>query len=773
MAQLGSTIRRVFGRPLGISARARWLFFWLALLNLLLGGSGPLTSARGFVLLVGLSTLLALVGSCVFVYVSGRVPLGLDLLDAVAITGLAFASPSPQTVVGYLFASIWFRGLYGSTWRSLARSGGYVAAIVASGSLLTLTSAVTDPRLAPGLALLPSLLITIVVARQLGSGLTAREQSLLRDAALSDAGARLLELPDAVAIRSLAGTAAVQICVATPGLRILTVVRGAGSLRVEGGTGGLVTVPATLPSEVLAGDPAGHELRVAERAPLDDAVGSVLEWECVRLTEHGEEAWMLAGASKAELIQAMPAVRSLANQVKLALRNSDVHTELAAQAHTDSLTGLANRGSFTDSVTSALLGTEAADIRVLFVDLDDFKDVNDVFGHRAGDELLTTVANRILSCVRPKDTCARLGGDEFAVLLRGADDVSAVYVAERIVGCVAEPIHLGRVTTQIGVSIGISAGTPNAGIEDVVHQADVAMYAAKAYGKGRVQLFDAGLLHADASRARFDKELAGAAAAGQLSVHYQPILSLPDLRCTAVEALVRWQHPIRGLLSAAEFIEAAERTGAVIEIDDFVLGQACADVAGWLDGRPDVELQLHVNISPRQLDQDCFVDNVTTRLRETGLTPGGLVVELKEAGFLNSRSTIANLRSLSAQGVGLAIDDFGTGYAPLRTLRSLPISVIKFDSTFISEALVNPVDRAVMEAIVRMSTQLGFRTIAEGVERPDQQELLRRIGPDAVQGFLYLKPVPAQQFWTWLQSNLAGPRASTGNVIDLRRPLLA
>jgi diguanylate cyclase (GGDEF)-like protein len=762
----GVGLHRLFRRPEGITESTRWLFCGLAMVSLALSLPPMLSVAAGGVLLMALSATFVLAASCNYVYLTKRVPLGLDLLDAAAIIGLALACPTPKNVVAYVFTAIWFRALYGSTRRSLARCGLSVAAIAATLPLWPLIPGhMAMPAAWDLFGSFPLLFLAVLIARQLGGGLLAREQGVRRDMALATTGSQLLGVTDAAAIRAMAWAASDEICAATPGLRIVKAVRDGPVLRVEGATGGFFTVPGTLPGGVITTRTGPAGARVTNPAPLDAAVDAPIEWACISLTEQEEDAWLLVGAPKKILPAALLSVRGLVNQVALALRNSNVHQELSVQARYDSLTGLGNRASFTAELSTRLAHSASSGLHILFIDLDDFKDINDVLGHRAGDELLIDVAARLRRCTRAQDICARLGGDEFAVVLHGVTDAAAAETAQRIVDSIADPIRRG---SRVGASIGIATATPGIAIEELVHQADVAMYAAKAKGKGRVEVFHPGLLQADTPRLSFERQLAAAPAAGELVVHYQPILSLPDLRCTGVEALVRWQHPEHGLLLPEDFIETAERTGAILDIGAFVLRRACADASAWQDAHPGTPLAVNVNVSARELDHDNFIDIVTTCLTEFQMPASQLILELSETVVLNSPAAIDRLTTLAARGVRIAIDDFGTGYSPLTTLRSLPVDVVKLDSTFIAGALTNPVDRTVINAIVQMSTQLGIQTIAEGVERPEEQHFLEEIGTDAVQGYLYGRPIPAPQLATWLENNLKSHAENGGKVITLR-----
>ncbi|MEO8500235.1 MAG: EAL domain-containing protein, partial [Vicinamibacteria bacterium] len=586
-----------------------------------------------------------------------------------------------------------------------------------------------------------------------------------RDAVHMSVGSALLGVTDAAEIERIAGTAMSGICAATPGLRVVKVVIDEAVLRVDGAAGDFARVPATLPVtllSVVAGQGgAGGEAVVHSHPELDAAVGGTCVWACVSLpvghVQHGS-AWLLLGSPQKVPREAIVAVETLANQVTLALQNGQAHAKLTVLAEVDSLTGLANRTSFHAALSAALDDKSLENTTVLFVDLDDFKDVNDVFGHQSGDELLREVAARLGQATRPGDLCARLGGDEFAVLLLGTGEVAAAEVAQRIVSAVGLAGQVGGGTARVGASVGVATATSETDLEQLLHRADVAMYAAKAKGKARMQIFEPGLLHVDSTQAVFEQQLAAAAGNGELLVHYQPILSMPDGLCTAVEALVRWRHPHRGLLYPDSFLETAERIGAIGDIGASVLRRACADRADWRDTYPGSTLAIHVNVSALQLDDEGFIDIVTGCLREFSVPRDLLVLEITEAVVISSPAAIERLHILAAQGVTIAIDDFGTGYSALTTLRSVPAQIVKIDRSLVARCPENPQDRAVIEAIVKMGSQMGMRTIAEGVERQEQHQFLEGINVDAAQGYLYLRPTTAEELGFWLRTHVAGPQ---------------
>ena len=741
-------------RPDGVLQGTRWLFTWLALLSLLFSVPGilPTVSASPEALVLATAATLCLWASLGYGFLRQRVPIALEILDAVALTAFALATAVPLAATPLILAFAWQRTLYGSRWTAMLRGALYTGAVVAVSVLWAVTPEhTTDVAVARQGATISIMLLTILVAGQLRSGLKAHDWAIERDKILAATGASLLGLTNGVEIRTLAWNTAATLGASTPGLRVLKVAGGTGHLTVGFSTGHFDLPPATLPLHVLAPSTPDRPARIVDPAPLDAAAGSELVWECIPLTEQTANGWLLVGAPKRIPEGTLRSVRSLVNQVNLALRNSDAHHQLLAQAQYDALTGLENRLSFTSQLSAELARADASTgLHVLFLDLDDFKDINDQMGHRAGDAVLIEVAERLRRCIRPQDICARLGGDEFAVVLMGTADATATAIAERMVESLAVPFLVNGLPSQVGASVGVTSYTPGVDVDDLVHQADVAMYAAKAHGKGRVQVFLPGLLQAESPAVAFERQLGRAAGKGELVVHYQPIVSLTDLTCTGAEALVRWEHPDRGLLLPGEFIGLAETTGAILSIGAFMLRRACADAATWPAARPGVPMTVHVNISARELESDHFVDSVLWCLAESGLPANRLVLELTETVVLESVAAVQRLKTLAAHGIHIAIDDFGTGYSSLSTLRTLPITVVKLDSSFVAGALSSAIDRSVVEAIVQMAAKLGITTVAEGVEVREQQELLRQIGTDEAQGYLYSRPAPLDELLAWL-----------------------
>ncbi|GJG85458.1 hypothetical protein tb265_06390 [Gemmatimonadetes bacterium T265] len=455
-----------------------------------------------------------------------------------------------------------------------------------------------------------------------------------------------------------------------------------------------------------------------------------------------------------------------------------IEIALGRQALRDPLTGLANRALFRDRVEHALArlarhgapsaGGAGARVAVLFLDLDNFKTVNDSLGHHAGDGLLCAVAARLLNATRGCDTVARLGGDEFAVLLenaRGAGDAHAV--AERIAAALRVPVPVGAgpagagpagtgaagtgaAEARVGASIGIAFAEPGVDTDVLLRNADAAMYRAKAEGKGRHAVFDPALVAAAAERLELERDLANAlVGGGEFALVYQPIVSLATGAVTGAEALLRWRHATRGVVSPADFIPLAEASGLIVELGRWVLEEACRAAAGWPPGAEGAPVGVTVNVSGRQLLHPALPAHVAGALERSGLAPSRLTLEITESVLMHDTDgTLAVLRALKALGVRLAVDDFGTGYSSLRYLQQFPVDVLKIDKSFVDGvARGGPQgqhDAALARTIVALGEMLALRTVAEGVEHAEQSELLRTMGCDFGQGYLFARPLDGE-----------------------------
>ncbi len=429
---------------------------------------------------------------------------------------------------------------------------------------------------------------------------------------------------------------------------------------------------------------------------------------------------------------------------------------LTHQAFHDPLTRLPNRALFMDRLGHALTrtGRKEETVAVLFLDLDNFKTVNDNLGHKVGDQLLVAMGQRLLESVRPADTVARLGGDEFTLLVEDVRDMEdANGLAQRIVDALSRPFFLdGRdvfVTPSVGVALNTGVERP----EDLLRNADLAMYQAKNSGKARFVIYEPELDQHVWERLQHETELRRALDAGEFTIYYQPVVRLVTGEVAEVEALVRWQHPQRGLVPPLDFIPLAEETGVILPMGRGVLEQACAQVARWrLEVPGAANLVLSVNVSPRQFRHARFADDVRRALDATGLPASALKLEIPEnAGLDNSDETVGIMRGLKALGVAIAVDDFGTGYASLSYLRYYPIDTLKLDRLF-TGGVDSAEDIAIVRAVIAFANSLDLSVIAEGIETREQAEQLRSLGCTLGQGFYFARPLPAGEVERFLQT---------------------
>ncbi len=421
------------------------------------------------------------------------------------------------------------------------------------------------------------------------------------------------------------------------------------------------------------------------------------------------------------------------------------------QANFDTLTGLPNRDMFRDRLEQEVKKSVRADLplALLLVDLDQFKEVNDTLGHAVGDMLLKDAARRISSCVRESDTVARLGGDEFTIVISEITDNSHVEdVAQKIIGKLAEPFHLGSDVVYISASIGITIYPDDApNIDVLMKNADQAMYVAKNKGRNRFGYFTAELQESAQKRLRLSNDLRGALEARQFTVHFQPIVELSTGRVHKAEALIRWDHPERGMVSPAEFIPLAEETGLIFEMGDWVFKESARYVSIWSklcrEG-----CQMSVNMSPIQFQQGGkLCDEWGKYLLGLGLTGKNMVIEITEGLLLNAESEVTdNLLKFRDAGIQVAVDDFGTGYSSLSYLKKFDIDYLKIDRSFVSNLETDPDNMALSEAIIVMAHKLGLKVIAEGVETEGQRNLLAAAGCDYAQGYLFSRPLPPAEF---------------------------
>jgi diguanylate cyclase (GGDEF)-like protein/PAS domain S-box-containing protein len=426
-------------------------------------------------------------------------------------------------------------------------------------------------------------------------------------------------------------------------------------------------------------------------------------------------------------------------------------------AHHDALTDLPNRFSLQERLGQAMNFARRSGqaLALMLIDLDNFKSINDTLGHQTGDKLLIEVARRLTQSVRNSDIVARLGGDEFVVVLPDLDDpADAAHVADKILMAVSQPYQIDGNKLRTSPSIGICLFPDDAAqSEDLMKKADVAMYHAKAQGRGNYQFFTAELQQATLRRIAIENELRAAVERRQFELHYQPQLDLRTGRLSGVEALVRWRHPERGLIPPAEFIPTAEETGLIAPLGDWVLQEACRQLAAW-QARGLSGLRMSVNLSAHQFLDPRLPQRIQEILAASGLSPEDLDLEVTESMSMHTpEDTVTMMEALTAHGMTLSIDDFGTGYSSLSYLKMFPIRTLKIDRSFVSDIETDPNDAQICDVAVLLAHKLELEAVAEGVETEAQLKHLLSIGCEKVQGYLISRPLPAENAETFIRNH--------------------
>jgi len=429
----------------------------------------------------------------------------------------------------------------------------------------------------------------------------------------------------------------------------------------------------------------------------------------------------------------------------------EAHLEMQKMAMQDPLTGLANRSALLEALRAPLEARAAADGEraeegpaILLMDLDAFKSINDSLGHTAGDQVLVTVGERLRAAVRSSDVVARLGGDEFAIVMPSASADQAAIVAHRILASLKEPVELPGRSVRCGASIGLSVGSAGQSPEDMLMEADVAMYASKAEGQNKLHRFEPALLLMRRLRSQLVDDLRAAIKNDALTLYYQPVVELGTGRIEGVEALVRWNHPTRGFIMPDEFIPLAEEAGLISELGLWVLRTAVKQLRAWIDASlVDSRFSVRINISATDLQSLQFIEDVRNTLQETGVRPEQVVLELTEVAIVKGneldRYSLGGLRGL---GVGIEIDDFGTGYSSISYLRRLPVDRVKVDRSLITGLESDPNQPALVAAVLQLVRACGLEAVWEGVETAEQAEILRGLGCRSAQGYYFSRPVP-------------------------------
>ena len=476
-------------------------------------------------------------------------------------------------------------------------------------------------------------------------------------------------------------------------------------------------------------------------------------------TMHKDGSWRWVEAAVANLLEA-PGVGGIVANFRDISDRKELEIQLAHQAFHDPLTGLANRALLLDRMDHALGASGRPGgrrVALLYLDLDDFKTVNDGLGHDAGDAILREAAARLGGAVRPGDTASRLGGDEFAVLLEDITDPAVAYeIGARVLESLQTPFEVDGAVAPVSASLGIAVSTSGDDAAALMRNADLAMYRAKGDGKGRFEVYERGMHAAVVARMALKADLRRGVQAGEFEAHYQPIIELATGRASGVEALARWRHPERGIVTPDTFIPLAEETGLIIQIGSDVLRQACRDLAAWQrELGPAAPATVSVNLSARQIADPGLIDEVQRALDEAGLPPSALTLEVTESVLLADTDAAAStLKTLKSLGVSLALDDFGTGYSSLSHLERFPVDIVKIDKSFVD--LIGGNESPLVAAIVHLGDMFHLAVTAEGIEDAGQLVHLRRLGCQRGQGYYFARPLPAEDLRARLETGFHG-----------------
>jgi len=481
---------------------------------------------------------------------------------------------------------------------------------------------------------------------------------------------------------------------------------------------------------------------------------------------HADGSWRTLEAIAKNLLDD-PAVGGVVVNYRDITERKVLEEQLRHQAFHDGLTGLANRSLFRDRLGHALIraGRGGSPTAVLYLDLDDFKAVNDRLGHAAGDRLLVAVGERLRTATRAGDTVARLGGDEFAIIVEEAEPTEAGMAAGRIIEALAPSFGVGDRPINARASIGIAISSVDSGdADELLRQADIAMYAAKARGGACHVTYEAQLYDATIARMELKADLPGALERGELRVAYQPIVDIDSGAITGSEALMRWDHPERGAIPPIEFIPLAEESGLILELGRWILDTACRQTRIWQEDTGRANLTISVNLSGRQIADENLVADVEHVLEVSGLDPHSLTLEITESVLIHDvEASVTVFRALKALGIRLAIDDFGTGYSSLSYLRQFPIDILKIDRSFVASLDDSSDSNALVRSILDLGATLRLDTVAEGIETSEQRQVLRRLGAKRGQGHLFARPMDPDHLGDLLGGGApAGPTSRSG-----------
>ncbi|BEL12666.1 bifunctional diguanylate cyclase/phosphodiesterase [Actinoplanes sichuanensis] len=484
--------------------------------------------------------------------------------------------------------------------------------------------------------------------------------------------------------------------------------------------------------------PASRRFSLVPYISIGLLYAAVLE---VEIPQSGEEAWMAIAATGVTVLVVLRQLTTLRDNARLLDTVDASLRQLDHQLTHDALTGIGSRSAYTAELAARLDTGEPFVVALL--DLDDFKEVNDRYGHTTGDALLQTISHRLRDRLRPEDTVARLGGDEFTLLLPGMTEADADLLLHELLPVVQAPVLADGLETTPRISVGVTASRPGDTAGELLRRADVAMYAAKTAGGSRWTWFDPIMDQLADDDARLAADLRQAIVRDELFLVYQPIVELPHGRLTGVEALVRWRHPEHGLVSPAVFIPLAERNGQIVEIGRWVLEQAVRQTARWeRELGPHAPAKVSVNVSARQLGEPGFPAEVAALLSAAGVSPSRLTVEVTETAVLGTGVALEVLRALSAQGLSIALDDFGTGQSSLSLLVDCPVDWLKVDKSFVDGVTLDSPQAVIVDSLIGITEGLRMQAVAEGVETAEQAERLHRAGYRYAQGYHFARPLP-------------------------------
>jgi diguanylate cyclase (GGDEF)-like protein len=636
--------------------------------------------------------------------------------DPVLLPALVFAAgsalPDPLATIGLALALLVVQSLYGSTRAWAVRS---VLAMAAVPAIVLFSPGETAGTLgtspATVVTVVPQIMLVTVMTRAVFRALARQELAAARDAALADTGARVIAAADLPALYDIGYQVTRALIATSPGIVMVMARRGADGFVIEGAVG-------------LRGDFAGQRL---PETTLTDPRPALVRWAPAARHWHVEavsaDRYRLLGSARELPHEILDSFRTLSNQIRLGEASRLTHAELDHRANHDHLTQLPTRAKFFRVLAAAVDAGPPGTVALLNIDLDDFKQVNDTYGHGAGDELLVQVAERIAAVAGDHGLGGRFGGDEFALLLTGLGSAAeAEQAAELLCARLAMPQRLASATVTVGASIGVAITEPGVTAAELTRRADIAMYSAKAHGKNRVAIFTADQ-HGEVARHRtLEDQLPHAIARGEIAVLFQPYCDVGTGAWLGVEALFQWRHPTLGKVDCRELLELAERTGDLPAVTEFVLRTVGAQLVA-LPG----ELPVGMNIGAHQLLDPGFADTVLGTLAETGLPAHRLALEMVESGHMDDPMARDQLRRLAGQGVRIALDDFGTGYVSFATLRSFPIHQLKIDAGFLDG------DPAALDLVLSVGHLLGTETIVLGARTADHLARLHRVGALAAQ----------------------------------------